>query len=820
VGRRLNLLSEECNEMLAVGAVIGREFDLALLEQVSGQTGEQLVERIDEALASRVIQEMADAPGRYRFYHALVRETLLDELNTTRRVRLHRKIGETLEELHEGALEPHLAALAYHFAEGAHAGGDVDKAIQYARRAGERATALMAHEDAIPHYERALQMLDLAGADPRQRCEVLIALSAAHFSGGELDTAIGCVERAIPIARELGDHRLFAVVAASYGVGAFARAAGNPSPQAIALLEEALDAIGDDECIERLQAMTQLGLLLALGKYAGRAEAILEDAVETARRVGHVPTLIDAIFNYHFTLWRPEQLEKSIALGEEMLSLAKEIGSTDQEAQAYLQLFRSYYSRGDFDACRRCDAAMEALGSRTQNIRSMYWLHVHRAMWSLVAGDLEEAERIANQALSYGLRVWSDVALQQYGVHLAYIRYFQGRLEELVQVLEAAAERNQQPAWRTAMAWAHSSLGNAEKAREYLMAFAEDDFASIPSDTNWPAGISLLAQSAHELGEVEVCEKLYPLLLPYAELNIIAGGGAAPRGAGHYPLGLLAHTMGRLDEAAEHLEKGIALMEGWGVKHLEARGRIAFCDLLLERQEPGDAERALKLLNDVLDIGGEINSPLLVQEALALKLQLQGVDASSTQHSIYSVARSVQNRRPDLGSVAGSDGGVTLMFSDMEGFTAMTERLGDSGAHRVIQSHNGILRDQIALFGGREVDSQGDGFLIAFKTPHDGVSAAVALQRAFAGYSEMNPHEPVRIRIGLHTGEAIRDADKFFGRTVIMACRIADQAQAAEILVSGDVRAAVGEAFPVGAPQDLSLKGFSGTFAAYPIVWA
>jgi class 3 adenylate cyclase len=118
------------------------------------------------------------------------------------------------------------------------------------------------------------------------------------------------------------------------------------------------------------------------------------------------------------------------------------------------------------------------------------------------------------------------------------------------------------------------------------------------------------------------------------------------------------------------------------------------------------------------------------------------------------------------------------------------------------------------------VDSQGDGFLLAFPSARDGVRAAVAMQRAFAAYREQSSVEPIRIRIGLHTGQAIRDADKFFGRTVILACRIADQAQAGEILVSEDVQVAVGDGFPLGDSRELTLKGFSGTHRAHPIGWA
>jgi class 3 adenylate cyclase len=220
-----------------------------------------------------------------------------------------------------------------------------------------------------------------------------------------------------------------------------------------------------------------------------------------------------------------------------------------------------------------------------------------------------------------------------------------------------------------------------------------------------------------------------------------------------------------------------------------------------------------------MDIARDVGSAHLVEDALSLKLDAQGIDASQTNRSIYSVARSVQARRPNLGVHAAPDGSVTLMFSDMEGFTAMTERLGDEGAHEVIQRHNRIVREESRTHGGREVDSQGDGFLIAFRTPREGVLAAITIQQSFANYCETHPEDPIRVRIGLHTGQAIRDAEKFFGRTVILACRIADQAGATEILVSSAVRDALQDEFTIQGERMLTLKGFSGTHPAFSVAW-
>jgi class 3 adenylate cyclase len=821
VERRLNHLSDDCNELLSVGAVIGREFDLGLLEKVAGENSEKVIELLDEALAARVIQEMPESAGRFRFSHALVRETLHDELNTTRRVRLHRKIGETLEALHVDHPEPHLSALAYHFAEGAHAGGDVAKAVVYSRRAGERATALLAHEDAIPHYERALQMLDLMdAADSEQRCDVLLALAWAHHYGGDVEDAIAAMEQAIPIARSFEDPRRLALVATSYGFAEFARNLAQPHAGAVALLEEVREKLGDVDSLERVQVTTQLGNQLILGETADRGEEVLREAVEIARRVGDRAALIDASFNYMFALWRPEQDAEAMELMAEMLELAESGGNADQVVLARSHRFHLFFGKGDFDACRREDAAIEELASRTQNARAMFWHHVHQATWALVEGDLEEGERLAGYALGFGMRVWNDVAMQMYGAQIAYLRYFQGRLEELAVVLSDGAEKHPyQPVWQTAAAWAYASLGDEAACRRYLEPLLADDCAMLPQDGNWPAGMSLMVQAMYEIGESGQAARLYERLLPYAERNIFAGSAATPRGPGHTMLAYLSHLEGELDRAAGHFEAAIELMERWGERHLGTRAKINFASLLLERQAEGDADRALQLLNDVLDVCREISAPKLVEEALALKLQTQGIDASMTRSSIYSVVDSVQNRRPDFANDAAADGTVTLLFSDMEGFTAMTERLGDERAHRVIQQHNRILREQFDLFGGHEVDSQGDGFLVAFTTPHDGVRAAVGIQRAFATYSESQPDEPIRVRVGLHTGQAIRDAEKFFGRTVIMACRIADQARAAEILVSADVRAVVEAEFPLTGPRELSLKGFSGTHPAYTIGW-
>jgi len=161
------------------------------------------------------------------------------------------------------------------------------------------------------------------------------------------------------------------------------------------------------------------------------------------------------------------------------------------------------------------------------------------------------------------------------------------------------------------------------------------------------------------------------------------------------------------------------------------------------------------------------------------------------------------------------------MFSDMEAFTELIERLGDLKAREVIRDHNAIVRDQLALHGGYEVELQGDGFLLAFGSARRALLCAIGIQRAFSAYNEAHPEQPVRVRIGLHTGEALKDADKFFGRAVIIAARIAEQTRPCEILVSSvlkELTQSIGD-LRFGEQREVALKGVSEMQRVFPVDW-
>ena len=210
--------------------------------------------------------------------------------------------------------------------------------------------------------------------------------------------------------------------------------------------------------------------------------------------------------------------------------------------------------------------------------------------------------------------------------------------------------------------------------------------------------------------------------------------------------------------------------------------------LLDEAEEASARQKATTLLDESLQISRDLGMRPLMERVLSRKMSLQGVDISSPQTSIDAVVSAVEVERPNLRPHAAPDGTVTVLFTDIEGSTPMTERLGDKRAQEVLRTLNALIRQQIADHEGFEVKSQGDGFMVAFSSARRALECAIAIQQAMAA---QRSQESVRVRIGLHTGEAIKEGEDFFGKSVILAARIASQAHGEQILVSSLLKALV-----------------------------
>jgi class 3 adenylate cyclase len=161
----------------------------------------------------------------------------------------------------------------------------------------------------------------------------------------------------------------------------------------------------------------------------------------------------------------------------------------------------------------------------------------------------------------------------------------------------------------------------------------------------------------------------------------------------------------------------------------------------------------------------------------------------------------------------------TILFTDVEGSTALTQRLGDVKAREVLRAHERIVREALKAHGGSEVKTLGDGFMASFSSAMRALECAIAMQRAFAAHNE-SAEERIRVRVGLNAGEPIAEEEDLFGTAVILAARIAAKAEGGEIVASDVVRQLVaGKGFVFSDWGDVALRGFEDPVRLYGVRW-
>ena len=441
-------------------------------------------------------------------------------------------------------------------------------------------------------------------------------------------------------------------------------------------------------------------------------------------------------------------------------------------------------------------------------------------MRAAMQGKWEEAERSQQEILAAYQEVQVAWLFQAAGILTYEIRRSQGRVAEVQALVDVAASQNPAAAWKGAQALALCDTGRGDDARQLFEQLAANDFENVPRDWLLVGALSILVHVARYLKDAERARALHGLLLPYGEQYIVVGDAVLYWGSVATALGVAATTMADWEVAEQHF---IAAIEAEGrcrAWPYLTRSKYEYAVMLTARGEEGDKERALPLVNEALARFQELGMQKDTENALALKLDLQGIDTTDTSGSIEAVASLIYNEQPNLRRHAAPDGTVTLLFTDIEGSTELTERLGDQRWLELLREHNAIIREQLSAHEGFEVKSVGDGFMLAFQSGRAGINCAIGIQRSLAERNE-SAAEPVHVRIGLHTGEVIKEGDDFFGKHVNLAARVASQAAGGQILVSSLLNelTSSGGDIEFGDAGEVGLKGLTGTHHLYAVNW-
>ena len=824
IGRRLNLLSEEANELLATAAVVGRDFPFETLQLLFKGEDLELVKLLDEGLAARVIEELEE-PGRYQFTHAQIQETLLGEISTTRRVLLNGEIAEALEKRYGDGAEQRASRLARHYAESATLTTEhAEKALAYSNVAAAQAESQAAWSEAARHYEACLSLLRaLETSTEVSEAEFLTNLGVCQLNMADHRDAWRSLNRAINVYRDLDDPvgvatatiQAMDVLApplsrAKLGDAALEGLAGLDEP----ILEGNLHArffsegmkpnIGQaawDGHRRRLEEIVAVNpdayleaRLFGIERFDARnLKEIVEGAWANYRRFAELGLASQAAQSgWGATLMGglTGDLDRTIEMGEEVIRYAARHGMRFAEQNAAFIVAGVELARGQLDQCDK------TVGNRVGD--GNWFVATMNAMRLEVAGDLNGAVGALPDATAVNARPSTTAQVHAIRARISWNAGDAEAAREEIRLMQEAVERMPvNPDDRGNLV----VQANGRKIYVYTLSLLDEGWQAL-EDEGLREAIRLVLSGEADYVDANHTDQIFNQV----------GGRSQRRALGEIALGL-----GLIDFAEETLAESLTWADSEGAVLEEGRSHLGLAELAARS---GDRASALEHLDVAAELFQGNGLTLYLDRTIAKKLELQGVGSTDIQTSIDTVAAAVQTEHPDLAPQAAVDGTVTLMFSDIVDSTALNERLGDTAWMELLREHSGIVEREVAEHRGQVVKSMGDGFMVAFPSARDGVRCAIALQRAFASHND-GADQPIDVRIGLHTGEAVQEQGDFFGKHVNLAARIGSSAGGGEILVSSLLAQLVqpsGE-FTLDERPAMSLKGLDGEHVTYGVEW-
>jgi DNA-binding CsgD family transcriptional regulator/tetratricopeptide (TPR) repeat protein len=605
IGQRLSRLSQACNRVLVRASAIGRQIAFSVLGLVTNCSEDDLLDVIDEALEAHVLEVVAGSSETYQFTHDLVQQTLYAGLSPSRRVRLHARIAQVLEETYGGNAAAHAPELAFHFAAAEPVLGTA-KLVGYAKMVGERALASHAYEEAMYHFQRALAVRQEAEMN-RETADICFGLAraqAATLDRPYLVQASAHLQRAFDYWVASGD----VAHAVDIAVFPFGSVEGTDARIAHALELVAPDSVAAGRLLAH--AITLLGT--SRRAYSKAVEAY-HRALRIARRhedrVLEMQTLVHAACVDGSNLHMREGLEKHLRA----IVLARAVDKPFLEAHAQYEIVYCWCAVGDL---QQATVHARAVLGTAERARNRMWLanaHLANQVVSGLQGDWDAARRCSDQGLEVSSR---HAALLSGRVVLEYqVGNFELGERYVNLLLEATTLDDQSPRGAdpiiaipvvSRISGMLARIDQADAMNRAIVAW--------PSATPWYVQLATigLALTAVQRGDLEAVGKHYHTLLPVRGILPYV----CPYIVGDRLLGILAHVSGAPETAMAHFEDALTFCRKAGYRPELAWTCYDYASLL---QQQGQPHKAFSLLDETLSIATELGMRPLIEQASTLR---------------------------------------------------------------------------------------------------------------------------------------------------------------------------------------------------------
>jgi class 3 adenylate cyclase/tetratricopeptide (TPR) repeat protein len=557
---RLVRLPDDVVELLTAAAVIGPAFDVEVLASVVDQPVDDVLDLLEVVQRAALVEEIGR--GRWSFTQGVVRATLLDRLNLTRRARVHRRVAEALEQRRDADLDE----LARHWREA----GDDTRALAQLERAARRDLGALAYESARTRYQELVELLarDVT-ADSLRRAEVWLGLGTAGRALGD-PAYTDSITRAARLARSARNPALVAEAAAlSTWPGTFFFIAEMPDDVLIELCEDALTTTERDDPM-RVRVLATLASHITFGDDRERRVALIAEANELAA-LHDDPHLTAMVLNAEvLCLWEPSTFERRAEIGRDLGRLARATG--DPEIDFLARFFTAYclVERGELEQGR---AQLVALLPTVKATRNRYFAFLAERL--LISIDIARGEPDVSPRIDQLLHDYADTYADTEGtwpLQTGGVAYQRGTLGSMVNTMEAMTTGQKARTWIAALALARLWAGDLEGARRSLR-----EQGTPPRNYFWISVVQVQSEVAATLGELDRCAELFDDLVPFSGRVGITASGSLIYGLVDRSLGHLALALGRSAEAIRLLTRAVEQAEqtGMTMEHVVSRRLLA-----------------------------------------------------------------------------------------------------------------------------------------------------------------------------------------------------------------------------------------------------
>ena len=618
IGRRLIRLSERCNHLLCVAAVYGRRFTVREMAAALEEDVQGVLMDLEPAIQAGIVQASSGAPGGCEFTHALIRDTIYEDLPTVDRLRLHGRAGDALVSVHAAHLEGALTRIAHHYHQSSPL-GTTEKAVAYAFLAAESAVRMYAYEDALLHYDRVIETMESGGMTHDERLtRAYILRGSALMQLGQVQESIEALLEAVNQSRVLGNAELLVDVLMLLAMSSRHAEQRHFVP----LLERTLKLLPASDSAARAKALATLAFAQRTLADQSRTEPLVDEALSVASRSCNATARCAC---YQLTMMalrgNPENLQRRLQIGKEHVAVARSTGNTDLLAEAYHWQALNYFEAGQLDELEPLLDHYARLSAARIGLHQ-YQVGAHRVTLALLRGDWVDLETRIEGLLELGTKTRREDADGVYGAQMFALNRDLGRVHALAPQIKEFAASATKRMWEPGLMLICAEVDLLAEAQAIFDRLVDRDCSGIRRDDMYVTCLVFCAQTCCVLGDAAEAQSLYQLLQAYRG-QTVNHPTAVCFGSAELYLAMLAATAGRPELACAHFYEAVTrnrAMRAWPALARTLHRHGAF---LVARADEAERQRGLELLRDADALARRLGMARIIIDIEAL---LRSVD--------------------------------------------------------------------------------------------------------------------------------------------------------------------------------------------------